>query len=185
MIDTNDELLKTIKYNPRDLKGLKNILPKANYEEEGEKLKLEDMRGGINSCKNSRKQSAEVQSTVEPVNDQKLREFLERRKMIEEKEREKQLKQLKDERSEIARKRERVLSACGVRQPYIGTHTHNSSIIPKNSSAQPEGHLLLETAQENRLEEQPATQGPKTTNPHTQQQQQPDKLQTTAQPESN
>lgn len=33
--DTNndcDELLKTIKYNPRDLKGLKNILPKANYE---------------------------------------------------------------------------------------------------------------------------------------------------------
>ena len=28
-----DELLKTIKYNPRDLKGLKNILPKSNYEE--------------------------------------------------------------------------------------------------------------------------------------------------------
>ena len=27
-----DELLKTIKYNPRDLKGLKHILPKANYE---------------------------------------------------------------------------------------------------------------------------------------------------------
>ena len=26
-----DELLKTIKYNPRDLKGLKNILPKSNY----------------------------------------------------------------------------------------------------------------------------------------------------------
>ena len=179
MIDTNDELLKTIKYNPRDLKGLKNILPKANYEEEdggkeGEKLKLEDMRGGINSCKNSRKQSA-AEIAVEPVNDQKLREFLERRKMIEEKEREKQLKQLKDERSEIARKRERVLSACGVRQPYIGTHTHNSSIIPKNSSAQPEGHLLLETAQENRREEQPATQGPETTDPHTKQQQ-PDKL---------
>ena len=29
-----DELLKTIKYNPRDLKGLKNILPKANYEDQ-------------------------------------------------------------------------------------------------------------------------------------------------------
>lgn len=27
----NDALLQTIKYNPRDLKGLKNMLPKANY----------------------------------------------------------------------------------------------------------------------------------------------------------
>lgn len=26
-----DQLLKTIKYNPKDLKGLKNILPKSNY----------------------------------------------------------------------------------------------------------------------------------------------------------
>ena len=41
--DDFDELLKTIKYNPRDLKGLKNFLPKANYEEDmekEEKLKL-------------------------------------------------------------------------------------------------------------------------------------------------
>ena len=29
-----DPLLQTIKYNPRDLKGLKNILPKANYIQE-------------------------------------------------------------------------------------------------------------------------------------------------------
>lgn len=29
--DDFDELLQTIKYNPKDLKGLKNILPKANY----------------------------------------------------------------------------------------------------------------------------------------------------------
>lgn len=54
-----DELLKTIKYNPRDLKGLKNILPKANYEEDlkepEKKLDLDEMRGGIGSCKNSRK----------------------------------------------------------------------------------------------------------------------------------
>lgn len=28
----HDPLLKTIKYNPKDLRGLKNILPKANYE---------------------------------------------------------------------------------------------------------------------------------------------------------
>ena len=27
----SDALLQTIKYNPKDLKGLKNILPKANY----------------------------------------------------------------------------------------------------------------------------------------------------------
>ena len=38
------------------------------------------MRGGINSCKNSRKGSE-----VEPVNDQKLRDFIEKRKMMEEK----------------------------------------------------------------------------------------------------
>jgi len=50
--------LKTIKYNPKDLRGLKNILPKANYEEdisEKEKLKIEDLKGGIQSCKNVRK----------------------------------------------------------------------------------------------------------------------------------
>lgn len=29
-----DALLQTIKYNPKDLKGLKNILPKANYIQE-------------------------------------------------------------------------------------------------------------------------------------------------------
>lgn len=28
---STDCLLQTIKYNPKDLKGLKNILPKANY----------------------------------------------------------------------------------------------------------------------------------------------------------
>ena len=38
------------------------------------------MRGGINSCKNNRKEPV-----VEPVNDQKLREFLERRRMMEDK----------------------------------------------------------------------------------------------------
>ena len=32
--DDFDPLLQTIKYNPKDLKGLKNILPKANYEED-------------------------------------------------------------------------------------------------------------------------------------------------------
>ena len=29
-----DPLLQTIKYNPKDLKGLKNRLPKANYIQE-------------------------------------------------------------------------------------------------------------------------------------------------------
>lgn len=29
-----DPLLQTIKYNPKDLKGLKNILPKSNYIKE-------------------------------------------------------------------------------------------------------------------------------------------------------
>lgn len=35
--DDFDELLKTIKFNPKDLKGLKNMLPKANYEEDIDK----------------------------------------------------------------------------------------------------------------------------------------------------
>ena len=38
------------------------------------------MRGGINSCKNSRKTSE-----TEVVNDQKLKDFLEKRRIIEEK----------------------------------------------------------------------------------------------------
>ena len=41
--DDFDELLKTIKFNPKDLRGLKNILPKANYEEDADqkqKLKI-------------------------------------------------------------------------------------------------------------------------------------------------
>ena len=29
-----DTLLQTIKYNPKDLKGLKHILPKSNYIQE-------------------------------------------------------------------------------------------------------------------------------------------------------
>lgn len=33
---SSDCLLKTIKYNPKDLKGLKNILPKANYVDHDE-----------------------------------------------------------------------------------------------------------------------------------------------------
>ena len=51
-IEETDELLKTIKYNPRDLKGLKNILPKSNYEEEPKK-------NDIQSCKITRKDSSE------------------------------------------------------------------------------------------------------------------------------
>lgn len=76
-------MLKTIKYNPRDLKGLKNILPKANYEEQhlkdpSEKLQIEDLRGGVNSCKPTKKEP-------EPsaVNDQKLKDFLEKRRIVE------------------------------------------------------------------------------------------------------
>ena len=52
-------------------------------------------------------------------------EFLERKKMLEEKERQNQLKvlidhQLKvriDQKEELSKKRERVLSACGLRPP--------------------------------------------------------------------
>jgi hypothetical protein len=48
-----------LKYNPKDLKGLKKILPKSNYDDEvkeHKKLEIEDMRNGIASCKNNRKE---------------------------------------------------------------------------------------------------------------------------------
>ncbi len=32
--DECDELLQTLKFNPKDLKGLKKILHKSNYEDE-------------------------------------------------------------------------------------------------------------------------------------------------------
>lgn len=40
------------------MRGLKNILPKANYEEDSldkERMKIEDLKGGVQSCKNVRK----------------------------------------------------------------------------------------------------------------------------------
>jgi hypothetical protein len=46
----SDALLQTIKYNPKDLKGLKNILPKANYVTE-EKEESEAPK----SCKSFKK----------------------------------------------------------------------------------------------------------------------------------
>jgi hypothetical protein len=88
--DDFDELLKTIKYNPKDLRGLKNILPKANYEEdlpEKEKLKIEDMKGGIQSCKNARKEPSIKEEIKESLqyNEKRLAEFLEKKKQSEEK----------------------------------------------------------------------------------------------------
>lgn len=36
-----DPLLQTLKYNPKDLKGLKKILPKSNYDDEIKTKKLD------------------------------------------------------------------------------------------------------------------------------------------------
>lgn len=87
------------------------------------------MRGGINSCKNNRKEAPPP--PVESVSDQKLRQFLEKRRMVEEKQRQKQLNLLKEQREEVSKKRERVLSACGVRQPYVCTIVYNSGDSPR------------------------------------------------------
>ena len=95
--DDFDELLKTIKFNPKDLKGLKNYLPKANYDdnlEEKDKLKLEEMKGGIQSCKNARKEpniKQEIKHSLD-TNEKKLQEFMEKKRMLEEKERQRQIK---------------------------------------------------------------------------------------------
>jgi len=56
-------LLQTLKYNPKDLKGLQKILPKANYEENSKdikKLDLDELRNGISSCKNNRKEPVQI-----------------------------------------------------------------------------------------------------------------------------
>jgi hypothetical protein len=47
-----------MKFNPKDLKGLRKILPKSNYEAEEKsekKLDVDEFRNGISSAKNSRK----------------------------------------------------------------------------------------------------------------------------------
>ena len=62
-----DELLQTLKYNPKDLKGLKKILPKSNYDDEvklQKKLEIEDMRNGIASCKNNRKEPVMIKEEM-------------------------------------------------------------------------------------------------------------------------
>ena len=80
-------MLKTIKFNPKDLKALKHILPKANYEEEifeKEKLRIEDLKGGVQSCKNARKEpdvKQDIKASLEQ-NDKKLTDFIERRKVL-------------------------------------------------------------------------------------------------------
>jgi hypothetical protein len=52
---------------------------------------------------------------------------MERKRAAEERERENHLKLLKEQNTELAKKRERVLSACGIRNPYC-----NCSIIQYN-----------------------------------------------------
>lgn len=72
------------------------------------------MKGGIQSCKNARKEpnlKEELKNSIEN-NDRKLAEFIERKKMLEEKERQRQMEQKKEE---LNKKRERILSACGIR----------------------------------------------------------------------
>lgn len=97
-------------------------MPKANYEEDinsREKLKLEDMKGGLQSCKNARKEpniKQDLKRSVEE-NDRKLLEFMEKKRMLEERERQRQAKIVSEQRGESIRNRERVLSACGIRHP--------------------------------------------------------------------
>ncbi len=81
-------------------------------------MKLEDMKGGIQSCKNARKEpnlKEELKISIEN-NDRKLAEFIERKKMLEEKERQRQMKlMMEQQKEELNKKRERILSACGIR----------------------------------------------------------------------
>jgi hypothetical protein len=49
----------------------------------------------------------------------KLKEFIQKRKQLEEKEREKQLQLLKEQNQELMKRKDRVLSACGLRNQYV------------------------------------------------------------------
>lgn len=82
-------------------------------------MKIEDMKGGVQSCKNARKEPSIKEEIKESLqnNDKRLADFLERKKAIEEKERQGQLKLLMEQKEELSKKRERVLSACGLRPP--------------------------------------------------------------------
>lgn len=82
-------------------------------------MKIEDMKGGIQSCKNARKEPSIKEEIKESLqnNDKRLAEFLEKKRAIEEKERQGQLKLLMEQKEELSKKRERVLSACGLRPP--------------------------------------------------------------------
>jgi hypothetical protein len=78
-----DELLKTIKYNPKDLKGLKNSLPKSNYHQQppsqdGGKPKPA-LEGSKDLAQSTKKKEPSAPS------DQKIKDFLEKRKVIESK----------------------------------------------------------------------------------------------------
>lgn len=77
------------------------------------------MKGGLQSCKNARKEPSIKEEIKESLqnNDKRLADFLERKRAIEEKERQGQLKLLMEQKEELSKKRERVLSACGLRPP--------------------------------------------------------------------
>ena len=90
-------LLKTIKYDPRDIKGLGAKLPKAKYQQEA--------------------------ITEESAEEDKLQKFMDKRRIMEERElmKKREMQNLESDRHELEKKRERVLSACGVRKNSIGT----------------------------------------------------------------
>lgn len=44
---------------------------------------------------------------------------MEKRRQMEEKEREEQLRLLKEQNQELSRKKDRVLSACGIRNQFV------------------------------------------------------------------
>lgn len=94
-----DDLLKTIIYDPKNLPSLKNRLPKPKYEVRPEKEAEADKK--------------------EESSDDKLKKFMEKRRENEEKARLKQVADLEQEKEELMKKRERVLSACGVRKNSI------------------------------------------------------------------
>ena len=67
---------------------------------------------------------------------------------MEEREREQQLKMLKEQNQELLRKKERVLSACGIRKNYVCTFFSLFRRISPHSSAQERRCVLYSSSQQ-------------------------------------
>lgn len=101
-----------------------------------EVLKLPEIVRENRSCVPPLPRAASAALTDEEKN-RKLREFLKKKHASEEAERQRKLKALEAEKEELIRRRERVLSACGIRQLGYCESPRAKPATPKAAEATP------------------------------------------------